>query len=180
MYLKGVMMDQKIYILIDNTFQDEETLYPYYRFQEAGYKVEAVGPQKNEVYSGKAGLKLKADLGPDEVNLSVAAAIIIPGGGAPDKLRTLPEMVKIVKDAFDSCIIIAAICHGPQMLIEADIVKGLKVTAYAGIAKDLKNAGAEYINRSVVVDANIITSRKPADLPDFCKSTLELLKAYKK
>ena len=77
-------------------------------------------------------------------------------------------------------MLIAAICHGPQLLIEADVVRGLKVTGYAGIATDLKNAGAEYIDRSVIVDANIITSRKPADLPDFCKSTIELLKVYKK
>lgn len=176
----GNELEKKIYILIENTFQDEETIYPYYRFKEEGYIVETVGPQKDAVYIGKSGLKLKADIEPYEVTLSSAAAIIIPGGGAPDKLRILPEFVEIVKKAFDSCLLIAAICHGPQLLIEADVVRGLKVTGYAGIATDLKNAGAEYIDRSVIVDANIITSRKPADLPDFCKSTIELLKVYKK
>jgi protease I len=82
----------------------------------------------------------------------------------------------LVKSAFEKGKVIAAICHGPQMLIEADVVRGKKVTSYVAVAMDLRNAGAAWEDRSVVVDGNLVTSRVPPDLPDFCRETLKLLK----
>jgi len=102
--------------------------------------------------------------------------VIIPGGRAPDRMRTKKAMVNIVKEAFNKGKVIAAICHGPQMLIEADVVRGKRATSYAAVSTDLKNAGAIYEDKSVVVDGNLVTSRFPSDLPDFCRESLKLLK----
>jgi len=173
-------MAKKVLILIENEFRDEEAIYPYYRFKEAGYEVKVVGPEMGKDYKGKFGLVMKSDLSASQVDLSDVLAVIIPGGNAPDKMRIQKSMVNLVKEAFNSCKIIASICRGGWMLVEADIVKGKKVTGYIAIATDLKNAGGEYIDKEVVVDDNIVTSRIPDDLPAFCKSTLELIKAYNK
>jgi len=171
-------MPNKIVLLLEDQFRDEEAVYPYYRFLEAGYEVVTVGPQKGKTYTGKFGLPMTADITAEEVDLDQVVAVIVPGGNAPDKMRVNKGMVKLVRDAFDGCRIIAAICHGGWMLVEADIIKGKKVTGYIAIATDLKNAGGQYVDREVVVDDNIITSRKPEDLPAFCNSTLEMIKVY--
>lgn len=102
-------------------------------------------------------------------------AVFVPGGRAPDRMRMNEGLVKIVKDAFKKGKVIAAICHGPQLLIEAEIVKDKRMTCYRSVATDLKNAGAIYLDKSVVVDGKLVTSRFPADLPDFCRETLKVL-----
>jgi protease I len=104
-------------------------------------------------------------------------AIIIPGGRAPDKMRIHKDLVNIVKEAYRKGKIIAAIYHGPQMLIEADILRGKKATCWRSVATDLKNAGATFIDEPVVVDGKIVTSRMPADLPRFCKETIKLIES---
>lgn len=164
----------KVIILIDDKFEDAEAIYPYYRLQEAGHKVVVVGA-KAETYHGKHGYPLKADMTPREVSLDGAVAVIIPGGQAPDKMRTNPAMVEIVRNAMDKGLVVGAICHGPQMLIEADIVRGKKATCYRAVKTDLINAGALFEDAPVVVDGNIVTSRIPADLPDFCRAIIKLL-----
>ena len=171
-------MNKKILLLIEDGFRDEEAFYPYYRFIEAGYDVKVVGPDKGKEYKGKFGLPMKSDLSAPEVDLDEVIAVIIPGGFAPDKMRIRREMVDLVKEAFKACKIIAAICHGGWMLVESDIVRNKKVTGYIAIATDLKNAGGEYIDKEVVVDDNLVTSRIPGDLPAFCKAILELIKVY--
>lgn len=173
-------MSKKILMLIENEFRDEEVIYPYYRFKEAGYDVITVGPDEGIEYKGKFGFTLKSDLAASGASLGDVAAVIIPGGNAPDKMRLSKAMVDIVKKAFDKCLVVAAICHGGWMLVEADICRGKKVTGYKAIATDLKNAGGEYIDREVVVDGNLVTSRIPDDLPAFCRSVLEMIKAYSK
>jgi len=173
-------MPKKILMLIENEFRDEEVIYPFYRFKEAGYEVKTVGPGEGIEYKGKFGFTLKSDLPASGASLENVAAIIIPGGNAPDKMRINKAMVDIVKKAFDKCLVVAAICHGGWMLVEADICRGKKVTGYKAIATDLKNAGGEYIDREVVVDGNLVTSRIPDDLPAFCRSVLEMIQAYSK
>jgi protease I len=168
-------MPKTILILIENEFRDEEALYPYYRFKEAGYKVRLVGPEKGKEYKGKFGVVLKSDLSASDINTEDVTALIIPGGYAPDKMRINKDMVDLVKNAFLKGKIIAAICHGGWMLAEADIIRGKNVTGYKAIATDLKNAGGNYIDSEVVVDGNIVTSRTPADLPAFCSSILKLI-----
>jgi len=166
---------EKVLILADNGFEDRELMYPYYRFQEAGYRVEVVGPKAKETYNGEHGLTISADLSPQDVKIDDYVALIIPGGRAPDRMRTKKGLVNLVKEAFQKGKVIAAICHGPQVLIEADVVRGKRATCYVSVATDLKNAGGVYEDRSVVVDRNLVTSRFPADLPDFCRETLKLL-----
>ena len=173
-------MTKKILILVENEFRDEELIYPYYRFKEAGYEVKTVGPETGTVYKGKFGFTIKSDLSASGADLKNVVAVIIPGGNAPDKMRVSSAMVGLVKKAFKKCLVVAAICHGGWMLVEADIAKGKKVTGYRAIATDLKNAGGEYIDREVVVDGNLVTSRIPDDLPAFCRSTLEMIEAFDK
>ncbi len=173
-------MAKKILMLLENEFRDEEVIYPYYRFKEAGYDVKTVGPDIGAIYTGKFGFTIKSDLSASQADLGDVAAVIIPGGNAPDKMRINKAMVDLVKKAFDKCLVVAAICHGGWMLIEADIARGKKVTGYRAIATDLKNAGGEYIDREVVVDGNLVTSRIPDDLPAFCRSVLEIIEAYSK
>jgi len=170
-------MAEKIFLLIENEYRDEEMIYPFYKFREAGYEVKVVGPEKGKEYRGKYGTFLKSDLAVFEADPDDAAALIIPGGHAPDKMRTSKQMVDLVKKMNLQQKVIGAICHGGWMLVEADIIKGKKVTGYISIATDLKNAGGEYLDMEVVVDSNIVTSRKPDDLPAFCKSILELIKS---
>jgi protease I len=166
---------KKILMLLDNGAEDSEFVYPYFRFQEEGYKVEVVGAKANETYIGKHGVPLKSDLSPEQVKLEAYDALI-PGGRAPDIMRTNKALVQIVKDAHTKHKVIAAVCHGPQMLIEADILRGKRATCWKSVATDLKNAGATFVDVPVVVDGNIVTSRMPADLPQFCKEAIKLLK----
>lgn len=173
-------MAKKLLLLIENEFRDEEVIYPYYRFKEAGYDVKVVGPEADKEYKGKFGVVFKSDISASQVGLDDVVALIIPGGNAPDKMRIQKNMVDLVKRASRLQKIIAAICHGGWMLVEADIISGKKVTGYRSIATDLKNAGGEYLDKEVVVDGNLVTSRIPADLPAFCRSILELIEAYNK
>lgn len=167
---------QKILMMIDEGVEDTEFLYPYYRFQEEDYKVDVVASKAKETYTGKHGVPFRSNLSPEKVNIDKYDAVIIPGGRAPDRMRINNGLVKLVKEAHKKGKVIAAICHGPQMLIEADIVQGKKATCWKSVATDLKNAGANFVDAPVVVDGNIVTSRFPADLPKFCKETIKLLK----
>ena len=118
---------------------------------------------------GKHGFPIVSDLSPKDVSVDEYDAVIIPGGWAPDRMRRNEDMVKIVREAYEKGKVIAAICHGPQMLIEADILRGKKTTCFRSVATDPKNAGATFVDEPVVVNGNIVTSRFPADLPKFCK-----------
>jgi protease I len=166
---------KKILLFAENGFEDSELIYPFYRFQEAKFIVSILGPKAETIYKGKHGVSIKSDLSPNDVIMDDYVAIIIPGGYAPDKMRTNKEIVNLVQQAYEKKKVIAAICHGPQLLIEADMVKGKKMTSYVSVSTDLKNAGAIYVNKSVVIDENLVTSRYPADLPDFCLETIKLI-----
>jgi len=166
---------RKVLIMVDDGVEDAEFLYPYYRFQEEGYKVVIVASKAKETYAGKHGVPIKSDVSAREVKVDEYDALIIPGGRAPDKMRTDRDLVNIVKEAYLKGKVIAAICHGPQMLIEADKLRGKKATCRKSVATDLKNAGATFIDEPVVVDDKIVTSRMPADLPVFCKETIKLI-----
>jgi len=167
-------MDKAI-ILVENGFEDVELLYPYYRLQEAGYEVEVVGPKANETYSGKKGGSIKSTKEPRDINVNDFKVLIIPGGWAPDRMRTKEEMVKLVKDADRSGLVIGAICHAAQLLIEADVVKGRRLTCVRNVSTDVKNAGGNYVNEPVVVDGNLVTSRFPPDMPAWLPAILEQL-----
>jgi len=171
------MRKMKMLIFIENGFEDSEFIYPYYRFQEEGYKLDIVAPKANQKYVGEHGVSFTSEMSPEQVNLEGYDAVIIPGGKAPDRMRLSEGLVNIVKEANQRGMVIAAVCHGPQMLISADVVRGRNVTSWPSIAVDLMNAGANVVeNQSSVIDGNLVTSRMPADLPDFCVATISLLK----
>ncbi|MBL7054735.1 type 1 glutamine amidotransferase [Candidatus Woesearchaeota archaeon] len=168
------MENKKIAILAAPDFNDLELMYPYYRLKEEGFDVKLVG-MGEKFYKGKYGIEIEAELNISDVGDAEYDAVIIPGGWAPDFLRRDEKIVKFVKDMFENGKVVASICHGGSVLVSADILKGKKVTSFFGIKDDLVNAGAEYEDNEVVVDGNLITSRKPDDLPAFCKEIIQAL-----
>ena len=163
----------KALVLAENDFEDVELFYPYYRLLEAGLEVEVVGDKAGEVYHGKKGGSIKSTLGANQITIDDYIVLIIPGGYGPDRMRTKPELVKLVKDANEKRLIIGAICHAAQLLIEADIVKDRTLTCYKSVSTDVKNAGGKYVDESVVTDENLVTSRFPADMPFWMPAILE-------
>ena len=172
------MLDWKqIAILAEEDFEDSELVEPLRAMKDAGAKVVVVGSGSRDYYQGKRGkAKIKVDVTAEKVSLHDFAAVIIPGGYAPDKMRLHQPMIDLVRKAYDSHRVIAAICHGPQMLISADIVRGRRVTSWPSVAVDLRNAGADWVDEPVVRDDNLITSRKPADIPRFNKAIIDALR----
>ena len=167
---------KRIVILAEEDFEDSELIEPLEAMKAAGAKVTVVGSGSQESYHGKKGTAtIKADVTADKVSADDFDAIIIPGGYAPDKMRLHQPMVDLVRQAHDAGKVVAAICHGPQLLISADILRGRRVTSWPSVAVDLSNAGANWVDETMVQDGNIITSRKPADLPEFNKAIIKAL-----
>ncbi len=169
------MTSQKtIAIFIEDQYQDLEVWYPYLRLREAGFIVWLVAKEQ-KTYVGKYGYpaqpdKLISDLTVEDIN-----AVIIPGGFAPDHMRKYPDIIDFVKQANDQNKTVASICHGAWILASANILRGKQATCYFAIADDIKNAGANYVDQEVVQDGNLITARKPDDLPAFCKTIIATL-----
>jgi protease I len=166
---------KKMLIFLENGFEDSEFIYPYYRFQEEGYKLDIAATKGRQQYTGEHGVSFTSDLSVDEVDTNDYDAVIVPGGKGPDRMRLNNRFAEIVSEANEKGIVIAAICHGPQVLISADVVRGKTMTSWPSVRVDLINAGANVVDRSSVTDGNIVTSRSPADLPDFCAATINLL-----
>jgi protease I len=168
---------KKVIVLVEQMFNDQEFWYPYYRLKEAGARVIVVGSGSADVYTGKAGTQTKVDAVAAKVTSADFDGIIIPGGYAPDMMRRYPEMLGLVKDLFDAHKVVAAICHAGWMLASAKILKGRTITSFFAIKDDLIHAGADWVDQEVVVDGNLITSRKPDDLPAFMRAVINALKA---
>jgi protease I len=162
-------------IFVENNYQELEFWYPRLRLKEAGYEVIIIGPEK-KTYKSKLGYDAVADRSAEEMLHHSFDALVIPGGYAPDLMRICKPMLHLVKNTHEQGGLIAAICHAIWVPISAKIVSGRKATCYHTVKDDLINAGAEYLDQSVVVDGNLITSRKPDDLPDFCKKIIEQLR----
>lgn len=166
--------NKKVLILTADLYEDMELWYPKFRLKEAGYEV-VVAAKEKKSYKGKNGYPVNADLTLEEVNPNDYAAVIIPGGYAPDIMRRYEKLLQIVKAMFDAGKPVAAICHAAWVPISAKIVKGKKMTCFSAIKDDVINAGAEYLDQEVVVDGNLISSRFPDDLPAFCKAIIRSL-----
>ena len=171
------LQGKKVLLLVEETYNDREFWYPYYRLKEAGAQVIVVGPEGGKGYSGAAGIKAVADKGVKEVKAADFDGLVIPGGYAPDRMRRHPAMVKLVKEMATSGKIVAAICHAGWMLASAGVLTGRTVTGFFAIKDDLVHAGARYVDQEVAVDGNLITSRTPDDLPAFLRAIIKGLAA---
>jgi len=168
---------KRVAILVEDGFEQVELTSPKMALEEAGAKTYIISPKADKVKGWehtKWGQEFPVDVVIDQANANDYDALILPGGVMnPDKLRTNRNAVSFVRSFFDQHKPVAAICHGPWMLVEADVVKGRKVTSYPSIQTDLKNAGANWVDQEVVVDQGLVTSRKPDDLPAFNRKIVE-------
>ena len=172
MSLKG----KRIAILAEQDFEDVELMEPLKAMKNAGAQIFIVGSGSQTSYQGKRGkATIKVDIDADKVRADDFDAIIIPGGYAPDKMRLHQPMIDLVRKAHDLGKVIAAVCHGPQLLISAGIVSGRRLTSWPSVALDLKNAGAIWVDEPLVKDGNIITSRRQSDLPVFNRAIIQAL-----
>ena len=167
---------KKVAILIEHGFEDIEFTIPSNGLKQAGMEIVVLGSRMNEKYKGKRG---KVSVQPDATTTEAIAAefdaVVIPGGMAPDKMRRNPNTVSFVQKAMEQGKWVAAVCHGPQLLIEGDLLTGRKATGFTAIRKDMINAGANYLDEPLVVDRNLITSREPGDLGIFTTALLSRL-----
>ena len=169
-----VLQRKRIAILVEDLYQDQEVWYPYYRLKEAGVEVVVVGTGKKE-YKSKHGYPITADVSAEQVSANELDGIIVPGGYAPDILRRFPAVVQLVKTLHQRGKVVGAICHAGWVLCSADVLRGKRVTCFSAIRDDVVNAGATFVDEEVVRDGNLITSRKPDDLPAFMRAILGAL-----
>jgi len=167
----------RILFLIEDDFEDLEMFYPYYRLKEEGFSISIASSSLNEK-KGKHGYTAKPDMKFDEVDPAEYDALVVPGGKSPERVRINDYAVAIVRHFVENGKPIAAICHGPQLLISANCLEGRRVTCWIGIRDDVKAAGGIYEDREVIVDRNLITSRMPSDLPAFCRELIRVMGRY--
>jgi protease I len=163
----------KILLITYDNCDDSEVMYPYFRMLEGGCEVDVASLEKR-VINAKYHFKIEATLLPEEINAGIYNGLILPGGTAPEKLRQNKYIIDAVNYFMDKGLPVASICHGQQILISTGRLKGRAATCYPGIRDDLINAGAKYINEQVVVDRNLVTSRRPEDLPYFMREFVKL------
>ncbi|MCW2904363.1 MAG: PfpI familyintracellular protease [Streptosporangiaceae bacterium] len=167
---------KRVALLIEDEYQILEGWYPKLRLQEAGAEVRVIGSGTKSSYDSKEHYPMEADASAAEVSADEFDAIVIPGGFAPDNMRLHPEMIDLVRKAYESGKLVAAICHGGWILASAGAAKGRRITGYLPIRDDVVNAGATWVaDQPVVEDGNVITSRSPDDLPDFGRAIVDYL-----
>jgi protease I len=169
---------KRIAILATDGFEQSELVEPLRALKQAGAKAEVIAPHGGDIQGMKhhdKGDKVKVDRTLDEARPEDYDALVLPGGVAnPDQLRTIDKAVAFVRHFLAAKKPAAAICHGPWLLVEADAVRGREVTSWPSLKTDLKNAGAKWVDREVVADHGLVTSRKPDDLPAFCAKMIEV------
>ncbi|EGD83005.1 hypothetical protein PTSG_12050 [Salpingoeca rosetta] len=163
-------------ILAEYNVEDLEFHYPALRFKEEGCEVKLIGPSKDFKAKGKHGLPVKANTGIGEIEAKDLDCLIIPGGFAPDYWRRHDSFKTLVREVCEQGKPVGAICHGPWLLVSANVCAGKRMTCFHSIKDDIQNAGAEYVEgQEAVVDGNIVTSRTPDDLPAFCIALISLM-----
>jgi protease I len=167
--------NKKAAIMVAEQYQVIEVWYPYYRLKEAGIECDFVAAEKDKSYPSKEGYPCKSTVAAKNAKIDDYDCMIIPGGFAPDFMRRSDEMIKFANDMVNANKLIASICHGAWILCSTNILKDKTATCFDGIRDDVKNAGAHYVDEECVVYENLITARKPDDLPAFCKAILKAL-----
>ena len=171
-------MSRKVAILVEDLYQEMEVWYPAYRLREAGYETVFVGTGKPE-YKSKVGYPVKADADIKEARAADFAGVVVPGGFAPDHLRRHEAVNRFVAEIDKAGKLVASICHGLWVCCSAGMMKGRTSTCFFAIKDDVVHAGAKYVDQEVCVDRNLVTSRKPDDLPAFMRESLKVLGAAK-
>ena len=167
---------KKIAILVEELYQVLEVWYPILRLKEEGIETQTIGSGTTDTHGSKEGYPCKVGLSIDQAKTDDFVGVVIPGGFAPDFMRRNPKFAEFVKKIHDEGKAVAAICHGGWMLVSAGILKGRKTTSFFSIKDDLIAAGANWVDQEVVVDGNMITSRKPEDLTAFVREIIKFLK----
>lgn len=167
----------RIAVLIADMFEDSEYTKPVQAFEEGGHEVVRLGLKAGATVTGKKdGTQVRVDGAVRNATPDDFDALLIPGGFSPDILRGDAQVVEFVRSFVESGKPVFAICHGPQLLISAQVLEGRRVTGWRSIVQDLRNAGADYVDAEVVVDGNLITSRQPANIPAFVRESLKKVK----
>ncbi|MBK5291923.1 MAG: type 1 glutamine amidotransferase [Acidobacteriia bacterium] len=173
MELKG----KKVAVLVDNVYQEMEVWYPLYRLKEAGAEVVTVGATAGATYTSKLGYPCVCEKSYDQVSAADFDGVVIPGGYAPDHIRRYAKANQLVADFNQQGKLVSAICHAGWVLCSAHgMLKGRRATSFFAIKDDMVNAGAKWEDAEVVVDKNLVTSRKPNDLPAFCRAVIAVLR----
>lgn len=168
------LQGKNVAMVLAANFEDSEAIDPKNYLEERGAKVTVIGLETGKI-DGKKGGSLNADTTFDKVNVGDFDALVIPGGGSPENLRVHDNAVQFTRDFAESGKPVAAICHGAQLLISADVIQNKTITCVNKIRDDVKNAGAKYVDEALVTDGNFITSRVPGDLPVFNQAVAESL-----
>lgn len=171
--------NKRVAVLVEQQYQEMEVWYPVYRLREAGCRVTLVGPEAGHTYPSKLGYPAKSDKAAADVSANDFDAIVIPGGFAPDFLRRSEAILKLVSTMAEQGKVVAAICHGPWVLCSTQALKGRRATCFFAIKDDVINAGASYVDAEVMRDGNLITSRKPDDLPAFVQAIIQAVRESK-
>src|SRR5205085_6926772 len=168
------LQGKKVLMFCAQDFEDMELHYPRLMLQGEGAEVTLAGLSDQPV-KGKHGLPAKPDATVDQCQADQFDAVVIPGGYSPDHLRTNEDVLRIVRDAAEAGKPVAAICHAPWVLVSAGLCQGKRMTSWPSVKDDLMNAGAEWVDEACAVDGNLITSRKPDDLPAFCEQIVQMM-----
>lgn len=174
------LQNTKVLTIVSSDFDDLELWYPILRLREAGAEVHIAAEQAEHEYIGKYGLSVESDLAFDEVEIDQYEALLIPGGWAPDYLRRLDSVLEFVNYMDKNDRVIGIICHAGWVLSSADILEGRTVTSTPGIKHDLMHAGANWVNESAITDGNIVSGKRPPDLPNYLPLVMEAIKERKK
>jgi protease I len=169
------LQGKRVAILVEDLYQEMEVWYPLYRLREAGAQVVTLGTGKKSEYASKCGYPVTADQDVHKADPADYDGVIVPGGFAPDFMRRYPGPAKFTREIFNAGKVVAAICHGLWIPASAGILKGLKATCFFAIKDDIIHAGAEYVDQEVCIDKNLVSARKPDDLPAFMRATMRLL-----
>ncbi len=169
---------KRVAVLVEEGFEDLEYWVTVMRLREEGAQVVSVGSGRQEMFRGKGGLEARPDTIAERVTASDFDAVVVPGGWAPDKLRRVATVTRLVRSAYEQDKIVGAICHAGSVLISAGIVRGHRATGSTGIKDDLLNAGATWVDEPAFRDGNLVWGRVVEDIPDFCRELVEAISTH--